>query len=102
MCGWFSAEDILFADNMTITCHHRMSKERNVIIHGRLSGGQPCTHPLILPDVSANDPRAMFWNSFHLAQTEDTLITDVCKNAANTEVAQKVTGHESLWTQADH
>ena len=39
---WF-VNDSLLTGNMTLVCHHRRSKARNIVIHGRLLGGQLCT-----------------------------------------------------------
>ena len=83
---WFSKSSLL-TGSMSIICHHRRSKARNIVIHGRLLGGQLYTHPLILPDVDADSPRATFRNSFNLARTKDTSFVDVCKHAVNAEIA---------------
>ena len=55
--------------------------------HGQLLGGQLHTHPQIFPDVHPDNPAATVWNSFHLVQTWDKLFIDVCKQAANEEIA---------------
>ena len=72
---------------MSIICHHRRSKAQNIVIHGQLLGGQLHTHPLILPDVDADSPRAALRNSFNLAQTRDFSFIGVCKHAVKEEIA---------------
>ena len=72
---------------MSVMCHHRWLKAQSVVIYGQLLGGQPCTHPLILPDVNADSPTATFCDSFNLAGTKDTSFIDVCKHAVNAEIA---------------
>ena len=83
---WFTG-DTLLTGNVTLICHHRRSTAKDIIIHGRLFGGQLYTHPLILPDVDAADPTATLRNSFHRARTQDTSFIDVCKRVVNAKIA---------------
>ena len=81
---WFT-EDNLLTGNMTLICHHRKSKQRNIVIHGRLLGGQPYTHPLILPDLPASNPKASDKNSFELARLSKAFVEE-CQLRFNTEL----------------
>ena len=93
---WFEHDDML-SGNMTLISHHRISKSRNIVIHGRLFGGQLYTHPLILPDISPDDPKATVRNSFQLARTQDKSFIDSCKHAVEMEIAYaKAYKHQQL------
>ena len=83
---WF-ADETMLTGNMTLIVHHRRSKARNIIVHGRLFGGQLYTHPLILPDVNPNHVNATTHNSFELARTKDSQFIGACKHALDIEIA---------------
>ena len=93
---WFE-NDTMLSGNMTLISHHCRSKARNVVIHGRLFGGELYTHPLILPDVPSGDPKATVHNSFQLARTEDKSFINSCKHAVEMEIAYaKAFKHQQL------
>ena len=84
MHRWFE-EDV--SGNMTLILHHRISKSRNIVINGRLFGGQLYTHLLVLHDISPDNPKATVHNSFQLARTQDKSFIDLCKHAVEMEIA---------------
>ena len=84
---WFSDEDRdLLTGNMSVVCHHKLTKSKNIVMHGRLIAGQLYTHPLILPDVQETNLIATAKNCLNLARKCDTSFADVCANAVKTEI----------------
>ena len=83
---WFSDDDML-TGNMTLITHHRRSKLKNIVVHGRLVGGQLYTHPLILPDMDPSEPHATFRNSFKLARSKDQSFIDLCKSVSDMHIS---------------
>ena len=57
----------MLTGNITLISHYRLSKPRNIVIHGHLFGLQLYTDPLLLPNVPPNDTKATLRNLFQPA-----------------------------------
>jgi hypothetical protein len=75
-----------YTGNFTLTCHHRLSRRRNLTIYGVLIGGQCYTHPLILPDVDVANPFATARNSIDCAKRNDPSFATLCANSVRATI----------------
>ena len=54
--------------NCSLTCVHRATKAKNIVIPGIIKAGLCFTLPLILPDLDPSHPEANVLNSFTFAR----------------------------------
>ena len=71
---------------ITVICHHKRQRSKDIVIHGALIGNQCFTHPLILPEQPLNSPYATTSNSIELALHEDPLFSLQCSRATNNAI----------------
>ena len=63
----------------TITCHHRATFAKNIILHGVLIAGKCYSHPCMIPDLPLDHPEATIYNSQAFAVKRDPAFLALCK-----------------------
>ena len=95
---WYPDDDDgqLSFGNMTLVCYHKRVAAKDIVLHGRIIGGQTFTHPLILPDHPASSLYASVTQSIQEAKKSDKSFATTCINAVCSELhhAKLRTRHE--------